>query len=112
MGSVESKVYIDLTITLEVYHHLETNKKFRSLVEVYKFLVYGKVPEITKNLRENEEALQVTQRRKPHVRGKKMIKNYVVGTCTESCKGVYIKNRGEANYVSERDIPSNIGKKS
>ncbi|XP_049386125.1 uncharacterized protein LOC125850318, partial [Solanum stenotomum] len=94
-----------------VYHHLETNKKFRSLIEVYKFLVYGEVPEITKKLRENEEPLQVTPRRKPHVRGKKLIKKYVVGTCIESCNGIYIKNRGEANYLSERDIPSNIEKK-
>ncbi|KAH0664044.1 hypothetical protein KY284_028975 [Solanum tuberosum] len=96
---------------LQVYHHLETNKKFRSLIEVYKFLVYGEVPEITKKLRENEEPLQVTPRRKPHVRGKKLIKKYVVGTCIESCNGIYIKNRGEANYLSERDIPSNIEKK-
>ncbi|KAG5632395.1 hypothetical protein H5410_004112, partial [Solanum commersonii] len=69
-----------------------------------------KIPEITKKSRENEETTQVTPRRKPHVRGKKLIKNYVVGTCTKSYNGVYIKNRGEANYLSERDIPSNIGK--
>ncbi|XP_055831406.1 uncharacterized protein LOC129900456 [Solanum dulcamara] len=81
------------------------------MVEVYKFIVYGEVPEKMKKLRENEETLQVTPRSKPHVRGKKLIKHYVVGTCTESCKGVYIKNWGEPNYLSERDIPSNIGKK-
>ncbi|XP_019069895.1 uncharacterized protein [Solanum lycopersicum] len=90
-----------------VYHHLDTNKKFRSLIEVYKFLVYGEVPEITKKLRENEEPSQV--RRKPH--GKKLVNKYVVGTCTEPCSGIYIKNRGEVNYLSERDIPSNIEKK-
>ncbi|KAG5632578.1 hypothetical protein H5410_004295 [Solanum commersonii] len=69
-----------------VYHHLETNKKFQSLIEV-------------------------TPRHKPHVHGKKLIKNYVVGTCTKSYNGVYIKNWGEANYLSERDIPSSIEKK-
>lgn len=47
-------------------------------------------------------------RRKPH--GKKLVNKYVVGTCTEPCSGIYIKNRGEVNYLSERDIPSNIGK--
>ncbi|KAK6803441.1 hypothetical protein RDI58_001225 [Solanum bulbocastanum] len=47
-----------------VYLHLETNKMFRSLIEVYKFVVYGEVPEITKKSRENEETLQVTPRRK------------------------------------------------
>jgi len=41
-----------------------------------------------------------------------LIKKYVVGTCIESCNGIYIKNRGESNYLSERDIPSNIGKQS
>ncbi|KAK6803443.1 hypothetical protein RDI58_001227 [Solanum bulbocastanum] len=99
------------TDVLQVYLHLETNKKFRSLIEVYKFVVYGEIPEITKKLRENEETSQVTLRRKPHVRGKNLIKNYVVGTCTKSYNGVYIKNRGEANYLFERDIPSNIEKK-
>ncbi|KAG5632401.1 hypothetical protein H5410_004118 [Solanum commersonii] len=94
-----------------VYLYLETNKKFRSLIEVYKFVVYGEVPEITKKSRENEETSHVTPRRKPHVRGKKLINNYVVGTCTKSYNGVYIKNRGEANYLSERDILSNIEKK-
>ncbi|XP_055830783.1 uncharacterized protein LOC129899794 [Solanum dulcamara] len=94
-----------------VYHHLDTKKKFRSMVEVYKFIVYREVHEKMKKLRENEETLQVTPRSKPHVRGKKLIKHYVVRTCTESCKGVYIKNRGEPNYLSERDIPFNIGKK-
>ncbi|WMV09618.1 hypothetical protein MTR67_003003 [Solanum verrucosum] len=94
-----------------VYLHLETNKKFRSLIEVYKFVVYGEVPEITKKSRENEATSQVTPRGKPHVRGKKLITNCVVGTCTKSYNGVYIKNRGETNYLSERDIPSNIEKK-
>ena len=58
--------------------------------------------------------LQVTPRRKPHIRGNKLIKHYVLGTCTKSCKGVYIKkkNQGEVNYLSEYDIPSNIGKQS
>uniref|UniRef100_A0A3Q7EFK1 Uncharacterized protein n=1 Tax=Solanum lycopersicum TaxID=4081 RepID=A0A3Q7EFK1_SOLLC len=54
---------------------------------------------------------QATPRRKQLVRGKKLIKNYVVGTCTKSYDGVYIKNRGEAKYLSQRDIPSNIEKK-
>ncbi|WMV09609.1 hypothetical protein MTR67_002994 [Solanum verrucosum] len=94
-----------------VYLHLETNKKFQSWIEVYKFIVYGEVPEITKKSKENEETSHVTPRRKSHVRSKKLIKNYVVGTCTKSYNGVYIKNRGEANYLSEHDIPSNIEKK-
>ncbi|XP_069149143.1 uncharacterized protein [Solanum lycopersicum] len=94
-----------------VYLHLETKKKFRSLIEVYKFVVYGEVPEIAKKSRENEETFQATPRRKQLVRGKKLIKNYVVGTCTKSYDGVYIKNRGEAKYLSQRDIPSNIEKK-
>lgn len=37
-----------------------------------------------------------------------MIKSYVVGTCIKSYNGVYIKNRGETNYLSERAISSNI----
>ncbi|XP_055830794.1 uncharacterized protein LOC129899806 [Solanum dulcamara] len=94
-----------------VYHHLETKKKFRSLVEVYRFVVYGQVHEIKKKQNGNEEILQVTPRHKPHIRGNKLIKHYVVGTCTEPCKGVYIKYRGEVNYLSKRDIPSNIEKK-
>ncbi|XP_015054799.1 uncharacterized protein LOC107001160 [Solanum pennellii] len=94
-----------------VYLHLETKKKFRSLIEVYKFVVYGEVPEIAKKSRENEETFQATPRRKQLVRGTKLIKNYVVGTCTKSYDGVYIKNRGEAKYLSQRDIPSNIEKK-
>ena len=56
--------------------------------------------------------LQVTPRREPRMWGSKLIKHYVVGTCTKSCNGIYIKNRGEVNYLSERDIPSNIGKQS
>ena len=40
--------------------------------------------------------------------GKKLIESYVVGTCTKSYNRVYIKNRGEANYLSQRAIPSNI----
>jgi len=32
------------------------------LIEVYKFLVYGEVPEITKKLREDEEPLQVSSK--------------------------------------------------
>ncbi|WMV09767.1 hypothetical protein MTR67_003152, partial [Solanum verrucosum] len=82
-------------------------KKFRSLVEVYKFVVYGEVPEITKKSRENEETSQVTPRRKPHVCGKKLIKNYVVGTCTKSYNGVYIKI-GEklTTYLNVTSLPT------
>lgn len=46
-----------------------------------------------------------------HIKDKKLIKHYVVGTC-ESCNGIYIKDRTGVNYLSERDIPSNIGKQS
>ncbi|KAH0665143.1 hypothetical protein KY285_026349 [Solanum tuberosum] len=94
-----------------VYHHLDANKKFLSLVEVYNFVLHGKVHETKKKLSKNEETVQVTPKRKQHIRGNKLIKYYVVGTCTESSKWVYIKNRGEVNYLSKRDIPSNIGNK-
>ena len=59
----------------------------------------------------NEFNLQVKPRHKPHIRVNKLIKHYVVGTCTESCKEVYIKNRRDIHYLSKHDIPSNIGKK-
>ncbi|KAH0665142.1 hypothetical protein KY285_026348 [Solanum tuberosum] len=42
-----------------VYHHLDTNKKFRSLVEVYHFVLHGEVREINKKLSKNEETVQV-----------------------------------------------------
>ncbi|KAG5586364.1 hypothetical protein H5410_046798 [Solanum commersonii] len=56
---------------------------------------------------DREFNLQVTQIRKTRMRGNKLIKHYVVGT-SESCNGVYIKDRSGVNYLSARDIPSNI----
>ncbi|KAG5581614.1 hypothetical protein H5410_052241 [Solanum commersonii] len=87
-------------------------QKVRSLIEVYNFIVYKEVHETKKKLSQSEETLQVTPRRKPHIRINKLIKHYVVGTCTESCKGVYIKNQQDVNYLYERDISSSIGKQS
>lgn len=55
--------------------------------------------------------MQVIPRCKPHIRVNKLIKHFIVGTCIESCKGVYIKNWQDINFLSEREIPSNIGKK-
>ncbi|KAG5630071.1 hypothetical protein H5410_001788, partial [Solanum commersonii] len=81
-----------------VYHHLQRNKKFRSLIEVYNFFVYGDVRETKWILNQSKETLS-------------LIKYYVVGTCTESCKEVYIKNRRDVHYLFEHDIVSNIGKK-
>uniref|UniRef100_A0A494G8E3 Uncharacterized protein n=1 Tax=Solanum lycopersicum TaxID=4081 RepID=A0A494G8E3_SOLLC len=100
-----------IIVEKQIYHHLDTNKKFRSLVEVYNFVLHGDVHEKKKKLIKNEETVQMTPRRKQHIRGNKLIKHCVVGTCTEFSKGVYIKNREKANYLSERDIPSNIGTK-
>ncbi|XP_049392536.1 uncharacterized protein LOC125856914 [Solanum stenotomum] len=94
-----------------VYHHIETNKKFRSLIEVYNFVVYGDIRETKRRLSQSNETLQVKPRHKPHIRVNKLIKHYVVGTCTESCKGVHIKNRRDVHYLFERGIPSNIEKK-
>ncbi|KAK4731616.1 hypothetical protein R3W88_024604 [Solanum pinnatisectum] len=96
---------------LLVYHHLETKEKFRSMIDVYKFLLYGEIPE-KKNKKSSEKGkhcsyiyawslkwfnFQVTQIRETRMRGSKLMKHYVVGTY-----------RMELNYFSERDIPSNI----
>ncbi|KAG5599027.1 hypothetical protein H5410_030397 [Solanum commersonii] len=89
-----------------------TSRPTGSIIDyVYNFVLHGEVRETKKKLRKNEETVQVTPRHKQHIRGSKLIKHYVVGTCTESSKGVYIKNRGDDNYLSEHDIPSNIGNK-
>ncbi|KAG5586361.1 hypothetical protein H5410_046795 [Solanum commersonii] len=93
-----------------VYHHLETKEKFRYMIEVYKFLLFREILEKYKKSSEKGETLQVTQIRKTRIRGNKLIKHYVVGTC-ESCNGVYIKDRSGVNYLSKRDIPSNIEKR-
>ncbi|KAK4707316.1 hypothetical protein R3W88_033163 [Solanum pinnatisectum] len=69
---------------------------------VYKFLLYGEIPEKIK--------YQVAPIRKTCKHGNKLIKHYVVRTC-ESCNGVYIKDCTGVNYLSERDIHSNIEKK-
>ncbi|KAG5586260.1 hypothetical protein H5410_046694, partial [Solanum commersonii] len=91
-----------------VYHHLETKERFRSMIEVYMFLLYGEIAEKYKKKKsEKGETLQVTLIGKTRMRGKKLIKHYVVGTC-ESCNGVYIKDRSGINYLFERDIPPNI----
>ncbi|KAF3638004.1 hypothetical protein FXO38_23461 [Capsicum annuum] len=89
------------------YHHLETHKMFRSMAEIYRFMVYGEIPKTKKNSSKSGETFQVTLKRKPHIRGDSLIRHYVVGTC-EDCNGVYIKDRREVN-LSDCDIPSNIG---
>ncbi|KAG5599591.1 hypothetical protein H5410_030961 [Solanum commersonii] len=82
-----------------------TSRPTGSIIDyVYNFILHGEVSETKKKLSKNEETMQ-------HIRGNKLIKHYVVGTCTESCKGVDIKNRGEVNYLSNRGIPSNIEKR-
>ncbi|KAG5632580.1 hypothetical protein H5410_004297 [Solanum commersonii] len=47
------------------------------------------------------------RRCKSHVRGKKLINNYVVGTCTKSYNGVYIKI-GEklTTYLNVTSLPT------
>ncbi|PHT48409.1 hypothetical protein CQW23_12617 [Capsicum baccatum] len=93
--------------SIQEYHHLETHKMFRSMAEIYRFMVYGEIPKTKRNSSKSGETFQMTLKRKPHIRGDSLIRHYVVGTC-EDCNGVYIKDRREVN-LSDCDIPSNIG---
>ncbi|KAG5631455.1 hypothetical protein H5410_003172 [Solanum commersonii] len=69
------------TCTFEQKRQLDHQEYLSSMWFNYRLL-----RETKKKLSQSDETLMVTSRRKPHIRVNNLIKYYVVGTCSESCK--------------------------